>query len=172
MTLTAKLWTELDASTERFMGIPKEERQTPDALKAAGEARGLSKAIHIMCSPHYADSDAVAKLAVQRFRARTAGKEMPPTPGDMSDAEAQQATVAKHEETKAKAKVDTKKESAPGGEDAPSEDAVRIEVAKLREQQVKQITNGLRCDFEPSKLAELFKVSEAAILHIKQDAGI
>lgn len=172
MTLTAKLWTELDASTDRFMGIPKEERQTPDALKAAGEARGLSKAIHIMCSPHYADSDAVAKLAVQRFRARAAGKDMPPTPGDMSDAESQVAIKVKHEETKAQAKAAPKKESAPEGGDSPDDDAVKVEVAKLREQQVKQITNGLRCDFEPSKLAELFKVSEAAILHIKQDAGI
>lgn len=172
MTLTAKLWTELDASTDRFMGIPKEERQTPDALKAAGEARGLSKAIHIMCIPHYDSSDAVAKLAVQRFKARQAGQEMPPTPGNMSDAEAQQAIVAKHEETKAKAKVATKKESAPEGKGSPDDDAVRIEVAKLREQQIKQITNGLRCDFEPSKLAELFKVSEAAILRVKQDAGI
>lgn len=180
MTLTAKLWAELDASTDRFMGVPKEERQTPDALKAAGEARGLSKAIHIMCSPHYEDSTAVAKHAIKRFKAREAGQDMPSTPGDMSDAEAQQATVAKHEEVKAKAKAAPKKQKAePAKEAAPEsapatqdDDAIRVEVAGLREQQIKQITNGLRCDFQPSKLADLFKVSEDAIMYIKRDAGI
>lgn len=180
MSLTGELWALLDGATDRFMGIPKEDRQTPDALKAAGEARGLSNAIHVMCKPHYEDGTAVAKLAIKRMKARQAGEDMPPTPGDMSDAEAQQATVAKHEETKAKAKVAPKEQQArPAEEAAPSgtpaavdDDAVRVEVAGLREQQVKQITNGLRCDFEPSKLAELFKVSQDAILYIKKDAGI
>lgn len=171
-TLTSQLWELLDDSTNRFMGIPKEDRQTPDALKAAGEARGLSKAIHVMCQPHYEDSTAVAKHAVKRFKASVAGEDMPPTPGDMTIEEAQVATVAKNEETKAKAAVARSaptKAATPTGaaaEESGTESDVTIEMAKLNESQVKQIANGLSCDFEPSKLAELYKVSTETVEHI------
>lgn len=170
MTLTSQLWKLLDDATDRFMGIPKEERQTPDALKAAGEARGLSNAIHVMCQPHYEDGTAVAKLAIKRMKARQAGEDMPPTPGDMTDAEAQEAIKTKHEETKAKAAPAAKKaakKAAPGEEvlGATTTDLDK-ELASLSEQQVKQIKNGLRCGFEEAKLAEIYKVSAAAIQRV------
>lgn len=169
MTLTAQLWELLDDATDRFMGIPKDQRQTPEALKAAGEARGLSNAIHVMCQPHYEDGTAVAKLAIKRMKARQAGTEMPATPGDMTDAESQEAIKVKHEETKAKAapaKKAAPKKAAPQkqeDEGLPAASKVDVEYASLSEQQIKQISNGLRCNFEASKLAELYKVSVETI---------
>lgn len=171
MTLTSQLWKLLDEATDRFMGIPKEERQTPAALKAAGEARGLSNAIHVMCQPHYEDGTAVAKLAIKRMKARQAGEDMPPTPGDMDEAESAEAIKTKHEETKAKAtnaKKAEPKQAAPGAGPAAEQAGATTtdldeELASLSEQQTKQIKNGLRCGFEAGKLAELYKVSVAAI---------
>lgn len=181
MTLIAKLWELLDEATDNFMGIPKDERTTPAALKAAGEARGLSKAIHVMCQPHYEDSTAVAKLAIKRMKQRKAGEEVPPAAGEMDEATSQAAVVTKHDETKAKPvpKKAAPKKAGPATAsevvDEPAEqaggasDAVRKEAASLSEQQIKQIANGIRCGFEPDKLAELYSVSPAAIAHV---AGI
>lgn len=164
-TLTGKLWELLDAATDRFMGIPKEERSTPDALKAAGEARGLSNAIHVMCQPHYEDGTAVAKLAIKRMKARQAGTEMPPTPGDMSDAEAHVALQQRNEETKAAAKAPAKKAAPAKSDPEPGAATTDLdkELASLSEQKIKQITNGLRVGFEAAKLAELYKVSTETI---------
>lgn len=175
--LTAKLWDLLDDATERFMGIPKEERDTPEALKAAGEARGLSDAVTVMVSPYLDEKNAAAKLAIKRLKAKQAGEDMPPTPGYMSSAEALDHVRIRNEEARAEAKSSAKKvmagraeAMAPTGSTELTEDE-KVSMALLGAPKLGQIQNGIKLEFGNQKLADLYDVSINVINAIEREMG-
>lgn len=174
--LTAKLWDLMDDATERFMGIPKEERDTPEALKAAGEARGLADALTVMCSPYLDEKNAAAKLAIKRMKAKQAGEDMPPTPGYMSGEEARALVRQRNEQTRAEVKAQGKKVMAERGEkllpntgDALSDEDIKVTIANLGAAKVNQIKNGIQLEFGNDKLADLYGVSLDVITAIERE---
>lgn len=174
--LTAQLWDLLDDATERFMGIPKDERNTPEALKAAGEARGLSNALTVMCSPYLDEPNAAAKLAIRRMKAKQAGEEMPPTPGYMSGEEARAHVRMRNEQARAEAKAQGRKTQAKVGESLLpntgsnlSDEDVKVAIARLGPTKVGQIQNGIKLEFGNEKLADLYDVSLDVIMAIERE---
>lgn len=174
-TLTAQLWDLLDDATERFMGIPKDERTTPEALKAAGEARGLSNALAVMVQPYLEDGTAVAKVAIKRMKARQAGEEMPPTHGYMSAEEARADVSMRHELSRAEAKTKARGTQAAKGEailpraSGELTEDEKVKLAELGPSKVGQIQNGIRLDFGNQKLSDLYGVSLNIIVAIERE---
>lgn len=174
--LTAQLWDLLDDATERFMGIPKDERNTPEALKAAGEARGLADAVTVVVQPMLDEPNAAAKLAIKRMRARQAGEEMPPTPGYMSAEEARAHVRMRNERARAEAKAQARKNQAKAGESllpntgsTLSDEDIKVAIAQLGPTKVGQIQNGIKLEFGNEKLADLYDVSLDVITAIERD---
>lgn len=173
--LTAQLWDMLDAATERFMSLPKEERDTPDALKAAGEARGLADAITVMVQPYLDEKNAAAKLAIKRYKAAQAGEDMPPTPGYMSAAEAQDAVRVRNETARAEAKDKGRKVQAGRGEallpkqSGELSEEEKVSLANLGPSKVGQIQNGIKLEFGNKKLADLYEVTLNVINAIERE---
>lgn len=173
--LTAKLWDLMDNATERFMGIPKDQRDTPEALKAAGEARGLADALTVMCSPYLDEKNAAAKLAIKRLKAKQSDEEMPSTPGYMSSAEARDAARQRNEKARAEAKAKAGEvQSERGAAVVPKSsgelsDAEKQSITNLGPTKVAQIKNGISLDFGHQKLADLYDVTTNVIVALERE---
>ncbi len=160
-SIIEKFWVLLDDATKVVMeSVAKrkagEEVDEKTFNEARGNARGISNCIFVM-SGYYETSDAVAKHALARYKAVTAGEELPPTVGVNGynphiDAERNR----------------TKTKPAPAKAAPPVEGEIRNKQGKvLTEADMTGLTTGLKAGLPSSSLAAVYKLTPEQVEQVK-----
>lgn len=155
MSIITELWDKVD-DVVTWLRTNPEAKGTEEAFKKQGQAQGLAHALYLMSRPHFADPQAVAVHAGQRYKARAAGESID-TPG-VSGYNPMPAPTPK------KAAAKATRTQVEG-------DAAAKTTAALSDANRQLIVNSLAANLPIESIAKVVKVSKDVVLQVQAEVN-
>lgn len=174
-TLVQQIWHKLDEVMEQALTWngpgKKKEIEDPhaewmndrfDYLTKTSVGRGLAEALVIMCQPAFENSDQVVKLAVARYKAKSAGEDMPETPGFTGSGQTGDSLRVMGQGKEADIQT-TPSIPTPTPSPVPTPAGPKKKKSKLSDTAIAAIKKGIANGFDAETFADMYGVSVAEV---------